>query len=235
MKILLYESILAKLQFTPLANNSNFWIFYWLLLLSSIIITAKLFSPKRFSQSLLGLISSSSYKALTSEGIVNNIINILLAIQYVLAFGLLLTTLSQHYYPQAKFSTSGFMTTLTFSSLIILFIILKIGFILITQWIYQAKKIAFKYLNYLMLSYDIMGLVIFFGLWLLLYVNFKVGIISILTLMVILFIVRLLKITIIVESKNNFSLFSFIVYLCTVEILPLIIVQKLYLYWVAGG
>lgn len=233
MKSFVNEPILALLQLKPLPIISNSWIFYWLIALSIILITLKLLFPKRLVNSLLALINVKSLSIIRQDGFVpSNIVNILLTLIYIFAFGLLVSAISSYYYLKEEPLNWDFNIAISISLIVTAFIAAKIIFIFITQWIYQAKEIGLNYLNVLVLSYNMFGVVIFFGLWLIFYVNFNIGLIFISTLLCILFVIRLLKLSSLSEVKNNFSLFSFIVYICTVEILPLIIAQKLYFYWV---
>ncbi len=227
------KPLFGLLQLKPLADIDNSWVFYWLISISVLLVILKLLFPKRLITSLLALVSAKSFSSLRQEGFVpTNIVNILLSLLYIFALGLLISAISSYYYLSKNLTNWSFNNSLLFSSIIGLFILLKLIFIIVTQWIYQAKDIAINYLNVLVLSYNIFGVVIFFGLWIVFYINFNIGLILITSVISILFIIRLLKISSLSETKNNFSLFSFIVYICTVEILPLIIAQKLYFYWV---
>lgn len=227
------KPILALLQLKPIADISNSWVFYWLILLSILLVILKILFPKRLINSFMALISNKALGSLRQDGFIpSNIVNILLTALYVFAFGLLISAISSYYYLNEQPFKWDIKIAISITLLTSAYIILKIIFILITQWIYQAKEIAINYLNILVLSYNIFGIIIFFGLWLIFYVNFTIGLILITTLIGILFIIKLLKLSSLSESKNNFNLFSFIVYICTVEILPLIIAQKFYFYWV---
>ncbi len=229
---LFFQPIFLLLQLKPIVNIHNSWVFYWLLVLSVLIVVLKILFPKRLVDSLTGLISKKSYSRLRQDGFIpKNIVNILLTAFYIASLGLFITAITYHFYFEKNINLS-FKSAIYVTLIVAVYISLKFSFILISQWIYQAKEIAINYLNIIVLSYNIFGAVIFFGLWILFYLNFYLGLLMIVSILSILFIIRLLKLAVLSEQKNNFSLFSFIVYICTVEILPLIIAQKLYFNWV---
>lgn len=231
-----FDPILALLQLKPLPDISKSWVFYWLISLSIILVVIKLLFPKRLANSLLALISGKSFSLLRQDGFVpSHIVNILLSMLYVFAAGLLISSLTTKYYLEDENLSWNFNNAIVISLVIAAFSVLKILFIYITQWIYQVKETALNYLNIIVLSYNVFGVIMFFGLWLIFYINFQIGLIFILSLNSIIFIIKLLKLSNLSVAQNNFSLFSFIVYICTVEILPLMIAQKLYFYWLLEG
>jgi hypothetical protein len=230
-----FHPILALLQLKPITDVHNSWVFYWLIGLSILLVALKILFPKRLTDSTIALISIKSFGRLKQDGFIpSNIVNILLTALYIASLGLFISVITNHFYHPEEVNLS-FSKAFYVSLIAAVYILAKFVFILITQWIYQAKDIAINYLNVLVISYNIFGTVIFFGLWLILYTNFNFGLILTASILSILFVIRLLKLASLSELKNNFSLFSFIVYICTVEILPLIIAQKLYIYWVLAA
>ncbi len=233
------ESIFTKhslpheqLKLIPLESPNNSWIFYWLLGVGIVLLIGKLAFPKRWYQSVVSLFSVRAFNALRSEGlIIKHILNILLIIIYVFSLSLLISIFSTYYILDFTTPSWDIYNILGFSVIIFVLILIKLLFISITQFFYDAKEAASQYTNYLSLSYGIMGMGIFIGLWIIIYIQLDLGLYFTAAFVVAVFLVRLYKLLSITESKNNFSLFNFIVYICTVEILPLIIAQKLYFYW----
>lgn len=221
-----------QLNLIPLENPNNSWIFYWLIGIGVVLLIGKLAFPKRWYQSTIGLFSLRVYNAIRSDGlIIKHILNILLILIYVLSLSALLSIFSTYYISENSPLTWNIYSILGFSAAISVLILFKLLFIFITQFFYDAKEVASQYVNYLSLSYGILGISIFIGLWVILYIQFAFGFYFTAALIVTIFLTRLYKLLSITESKNNFSLFNYIVYICTVEILPLIIAQKLYFYW----
>ncbi|RLD44878.1 MAG: hypothetical protein DRI86_06425 [Bacteroidetes bacterium] len=221
-----------ELMLDPINSMGNNWIFYWLSLIGVLIFLSKSLFPKHFNNIIQALINNRAYNNLTKEGIVwRHPLNIILTSAYILSISLVLFTRISH---SLNINLDIYYALKIVLSIIIL-IFTKLIIVLFTQVVFQIKSLLSNYLNYLFLSYSFLGIILFFFLWILLYADYQFGVYisAILTTMVYLF--RIYKLLSLRNSKNNFNLFHFIIYLCTVEILPLVIFRKLYFIWFLGN
>jgi hypothetical protein len=213
-------------------EQSNFqWVYYLLIGMASIFVLGKLIYPKRMNQSLFAMFSNRVYNPMEAEGLIaKHALNIMLSLVYIMALSIamaLYTSIEDNVIHTIQWNLNYSFQIMAIFAVSLL---LKILFILISQWIYQAKMAAIHYLNILFVSHGLLGLSIMLGIWISINFTPQFGISFTLGLTGLLFAYRLVKLLLSTSSKIKFRLFHFIVYLCTVEILPLVIILKLYSY-----
>ena len=192
----------------------------------------RLVFPRQSHFGLTAIFRARDYTQLRYEGVfIKQFPSILSSVIYVFSLGLLMSVISTYYFGNNDIYRWDINMSITFSLLILGLIIIKLLTILGNHFIFQNKELAIQHLNYSTLSYNVMGFGIFAGLWIILYINVLVGLLLTSTFIALIMMLRLVKLVGAIGLKNNFNLYKFIIYLCTVEILPLIIAQKLYFDW----
>jgi len=226
------ESANDILGLIPINQINNQWIFFWLAVIGILVFLSKFLYPKQFKYTILALFSNREYNNLQNESISWKLpINVYLIIAYVLSVSIILYIYSLQYQNQLLFYQWDITDPIKISLLISTLFITKLIIVIITRIIFQIKDLLTNYLNYLFISYNLLGVTLFFTLWILIYSNTEWGIYISISIISIIYIIRLFKFLTLCNSKNNFNLFHFIIYLCTVEILPVILFRKLYFIW----
>jgi hypothetical protein len=212
-----------------IVSQDGDWVLYWIILVVILFSVGKLLFSKRLNLTFLANFSQRSYSLLLSEGyITRHPLNLMLSGVYVFSLGLFLAMVIHFNGNQIIMPHIDFVFSLKLSMYVLLFILMKYLSMLFVQYIYKEKNAGAHYLNLLLLSYNSMGLFLIMGLWIIIFINTYYGIILTAVLLSVLFLSRQVKNLLVFNHKNNFSLLHFIIYLCTIEILPLILIQKLY-------
>jgi len=219
-----------KLVLNPINTLENNWVFYWISVVGILVILSKILFPKHFNNTIQALINTRAYNNLINEGVNwKHPINLILTIAYILSVSIVIYIGLIHSLNYNSLIYSWdiiFAFKITLSIVVLIFV--KMLIVLFTQVIFQIRDLLGNYLNYLFLSYSFLGIILFFFLWILVYTDYQIGIyISTITITMV-YLFRIYKLLSLWNSKNNFNLFHFIIYLCTVEILPLVIFRKLY-------
>jgi len=221
-----------ELTLNPINSSIDNWIFYWISIIGILILLSKILFPKHFNNVIQALLNNRAYNNLLNEGVVwRHPINIILTSAYVLSVSLIIFISLSHSFNNHLDISLAIKIVLS----IVTLIISKMIIVLFTQIIFQIRPLLSSYLNYLFLSYSFLGIVLFFILWILLYTDSQLGINISAIIITLVYIFRIYKLLSLCNSKNNFNLFHFIIYLCTVEILPLIIFRKLYFIWLLNN
>jgi len=221
-----------ELTLNPINSSIDNWIFYWISIVGILILLSKILFPKHFNNVIQALLNNRAYNNLLNEGVIwRHPINIILTSAYILSVSLVLFISISYSLNNNLDINLAIKITLS----IIALIISKMFIVLFTQIIFQIRDLLSSYLNYLFLSYSFLGIILFFILWILLYTDSQLGINISAIIITLVYIFRIYKLLSLCNSKNNFNLFHFIIYLCTVEILPLIIFRKLYFIWLLNN
>jgi len=224
---------LVQLSLNPINTPNNYWALYWIGIIGLFVFISKLSFPKHFNNIFQALINNRAYNNLVNEGVNwRHPIAFLLSIAYILSIGLVLFT-STNYSSSYQLINYDWdiILALKITLSIVVLIFTKLFIVLVTQIIFQIRDLLHNYLNYLFFSYSFLGIILFFVLWILIYSDYQYGISTSIIIISMVYLYRIYKLLSLCNSKNNFNLFHFIIYLCTVEILPLIIFRKLYFIW----
>ncbi len=226
-----------QLSLDPINSVNSDWVIYWISLVGILVLISKMLFPRHFNNTIQALLNTRAYNNLINEGINwKHTINLILLSAYTLSIGLILYIVTSHVLHNSYLLIKwDFSLALNIILSILLLIISKLLIVLFTNITFQIRELIRNYLNYLFLSYSFLGISLFFMLWIIIYVNYQFGIYLSIIIIAMVYLFRIYKLLSLCNSKNNFNLFHFIIYLCTVEILPIIIFKKLYFIWFLGS
>lgn len=229
------QNLLRPSQFELISLNkpSTQWIFYWLVALTTVLIVGKLLNQRRFNLSLASHFVTRNFTTLMSEGgMIKHPLNIILSTIFLATSGFFLSYVALFYGKVDLSDWNQWMSLKIMAAGLLLFFIKSI-MVSITQNLFEMKQVISLYLNILLLSQNFMGIVLLVSLWLIAYISPYTGVYFGISSLSILWFLRMYKIIIHILPKINFRVFHFIIYLCTVEILPIVLAIKLYLIWLS--
>ena len=229
-KISLFNNHLLQcnsLELIPLTNNFFNSFFYWLIGITLIISITKVAFYKQFGLSLMANFSKRKYSQLQQLGsTIRHPMNVILLIVFVLSTALFLSIISFPYVNKGVYSVNSLILQ---NSLIISgLLITSLSLAQIFKYLFQINDLISTYYSSIIQSYNIIAVGITIGIWFIIFSGEDIGIIIILIIIAILYTLRFYNLLINTRIKNKYSLLHYIIYLCTIEIIPLIIATKLY-------
>ncbi len=225
---MLYPKELAVILLDGLRNE---WIFYWLIALTSILIIGKLSFERRFNLSIAAQFVNRNFSTLLSESsLLKHPLNLILSFIFLITSGFFISYFALHFAHQEQWNQT---TSLELMVAVLVFFLFKSVLVSLSQFLFEMQSVIGIYLNVVVLSQNIMAIIMLVSLWLMAYISPELGLYLGSIIMIVLWLLRLYKITTQILPKINYRLFHFIIYLCTVEILPLIIAVKLYFLWLS--
>jgi hypothetical protein len=210
-----------------LIEKTNFdWIFLLLTLCFIILAWVQVFFRKRFIQILQSFYSEKRVNFLIRDGnLFSEQIALALGFVYIVCFSLLLFFVSNYVFRISLGNSLFFFLKILAGYA--LFILLKFLLIQIIRSIFLTSEATSRYvLNSLIFNLNLGTLLLPF-LVLISYTRSLILIYSVIFIIVIVFIYKLFRGLFVGLSHSKFSIFYLFLYLCTVEILPVIIVVKL--------
>ena len=211
---------------TP-SNDIYFYVLGLELLIISILITL---NRKRFFTVPKALFSNISFQQLqTRSGLIGNPVIIIMFVVFIIDMALLIES---HFSNILADSSSNILFPVAILSLAIAVLyIAKIFLIYASGLIFDTSSHARFYIDLILLSATNLGLFFLLFLWFSIYSNIP-HLWLLAPFVIFLFSAyRIARTYISLYRKTDFSLFHFFIYLCTVEILPLIVLGKLVGQW----
>ena len=211
----------------PFPDSSFGTYFYWLIGISLIIAIAKISFFKQFSLSILSNFSNRKFSLLQQLGsTIRHQLNVILLLAFFLSSAVLLSFLSYQYVDNDIYSVNDLI--IQNISLISSVVIATISIAEIFRYVYQIDTLVNSYYATILQSYNLLSVSFTLLLWALLFSGSDIGNEVAFAIIGLLFLLRFYNILINTNMKNNYSLLHYIIYLCTVEIIPMIIAAKLY-------
>ena len=218
---------------TPLVINQqqDQWFLYVLLGLSLIVSVIWYYIPERltniFSLSAKTILKKSGDKTIAGPGIavtvfflINSLMTASFLILYVIKYVLMWPTLTD---------MPEWLSLAYIAAALIVFSTVKIILVRLSGFLFRtgemAQKQQFIYFN----SYNAIGVVLLPLLFILLIVGSQGWLYFILCFMAAMFIYRWVQIVVIGMHQTRFNSFHLILYLCTLEIIPLVILLKMFI------
>jgi len=203
------------------------WIF-WLIFAGFVLLTiTKFYYEKRIGLLFTSVFSRSSLTILTREGSLwRHQSFIPLLIIYITSITLFLFEVTEYYNPGSSTGLSGLLLFVEIVGAYLLLFSLKVLVIRMTGWIFRNQQIAFEYTQNIFIINIFGGIIL---LPLILLINYSIPEVFIFIasgLLAILMLYRFVRGIAIGLSDAKFSLFHLFLYLCTLEILPLVIIAK---------
>jgi hypothetical protein len=222
------HSMQAKTLYNPARSHyPSDWIVLSFLSCFIIIAWVQFFYFKRMRQIYYAPLSQRFLNLLTREGnLFKERISIALTIIYLFTYSLFLSLIIREFIPGAL---TGFLDYQVFafcSAALVLFWLLKLYVIRFLGTVFRTSSSTMDYLQNILVSIFITGLILLPLLILTLYL--RSGILLYITLITIclLYVFRVMRGYFIGISLKKFSYLFLFVYLCTLEILPLLVILK---------
>ncbi|MCX6252431.1 MAG: DUF4271 domain-containing protein [Bacteroidetes bacterium] len=204
------------------------WILILFLLCFLLLAWIQVFNAKRFRQILQAPFSKRFHNQMIRDGnLFNERISIALGIIYFITAGLMIyqaDMLLPDHFPK---NIEGIYLYLLIIFCLLIFWLLKISIIRILETIFKTYHASSDYMLNILLMNVLSGLLLLPLLILVIYLKSGFLLYICLILFSILFVFRLVRGFTIGMSYSKFSYLLLFVYLCTLEILPLIILAKL--------
>ncbi len=235
---LLFSGLENRTNFQSAANNktlsgvvrpcqSKDHLFYTLAFIFLFLGFIKSVFSKYFNQ-----IFTFSFQVVTSQKQTreqlgqNNLPSLLMNILFIFSGSLFLTLIAQYY----KWIEVNYWLLLLYTTIILSAVyFVKFLFINFAGWVFNAKESANSYSNIVFLINKIIGVLLLPVLLLIAFAEEPVKGISItaaLCMVILLFIFRYFFSLVNIRKNLNISAFHFFIYLCAVEIMPLLIIYK---------
>ncbi len=215
------------MELLPIANNNIDIFLYWLIGLSALIAIGKFAFYKHFLLSLTGNFSNRNFSQLQQLGAtIRHPLNLLLFIAYIIATALFISIVSYNYVDLNIYT----INSLIIQNIIIVVVVFIISYVIskIFHYIYELDGLIQGYYARVLQSNNIIAIAISIGLWLTIFTGINNGIIIISSVLALLYALRIYNLLIFNSTKNKYGLLHYIIYICTVEIIPFIIATKLY-------
>lgn len=215
------------LDLLPIASNNINLYLYWLIGVSAIIAISKFVFYKHFILSITGNFSNRNFSQLQQLGAtIRHPINLLLFIAYIIIISLFISIISYDYVDLNIYNANS----LIFQNILIVLILFITSFIIskVFQYIYELDILIQGYYARIIQSNNIVTVAITLGLWLTIFTGIETGTVIIYSTLAMLYILKIYNLLIFNSTKNKYGLLHYIIYICTVEIIPFIIATKLY-------
>jgi|AntAceMinimDraft_17_1070374.scaffolds.fasta_scaffold01289_4 hypothetical protein len=184
---------------------------------------------KRFFQICKAFLSKDFVNQLVREGnLFKEYVSIFLFINFFASISLLIY-ITNLFLLNIQYYSKGLLLYIEIFSFVLIFFLLKIFVIKFTGILFKAKKESEEHILHMFLFNYIIGVTLLFLLVFIIYAN-KIGIIVLyvsLVLTGLIYLYRLIRIGLIWSNNKKISMFYLFLYLCGLEILPLILLTKL--------
>ena len=211
-------------------TGQNDWMFAILIFCFILVSWNHVYNPKRLIQVLRAPFSRRFVNQLIREGnLFNERITFTLGIVYLLSFSLLFFVVNEKFF---NFTPHGFSRIMLYASIVIgllLFTFLKVILISILGSVFKTRETTYHYLLNLLIFSIITGPIILFFMVFIVYINNPITLYLCLIIIVLLFLIRFFRGFLIGMTLTKFSYLLLFVYLCSLEILPLLVLLKLVL------
>ncbi|HLG04308.1 MAG TPA: DUF4271 domain-containing protein [Bacteroidia bacterium] len=211
-----------------ISENENWWVAVMLFTSFTMLVVLRVFDHRRLLQLMNGFLRHSSVSILyREEYALTGRVSVLLLLNYLLVLPLFFWQVGRHY----QMDVNGLVWFGFMSIGIGLAYFVKIVTVRVLGSVFEVRDAAAEYSYNILLFNKIGGLILFPVVLLLAYARQVPSGILIwagLCILSIILIYRLLRIFLIGVSTPSVSLFYIILYLCTLEILPFIVIIKVF-------
>ena len=216
----------------PALPQGGGWIFFFLLAGFILLALLRYYYDKKLRQVISAVFSRSAAHHLVREGgIIRNQAFIPLLTIYLLSISILIYEVMNFFMPDAGSLIRQFTLFSQIFLAILLFNLVKIFFIRLGGFIFRNSDTALEYIQNIFLYNLFVGILLLPMLVLVTYTYKEIFIYITLALICLIFIGRFFRGFFIGLSESKFSLFHLLLYLCTLEILPIVVIAK----FVVGG
>lgn len=208
-------------------HQTEFWVFGLVILCTIFFIGARISHAKRLSNMLNSFLADRFINQLLREGYVFvEKSSIALFINYLLSLSLFIYLLTPYISPINNLNFYFFIQILLF---VFIFYMIKINLIKIIGYIFESEKESKDHILLIHIFNQIGGIfllpVVFFSYYL--YPsNSQIIIFTSLFFIIIIYLFKLFRVLLSSTNKSRFSKFYLFLYLCTLEIIPVLLVAK---------
>ncbi len=220
----------AGINISPIVRNANYldWVFFFMLFAMILITVAKLISNYRFQIILQSSFSLVALKQFSNENTTFfHGTSLLLLISSSFIYGILFALIYQYLGVDILPTIPIYLVSVAFTFLILFFWGVKDFFIIAIGHLFDKKEYShFFIFNKFSLNITISILILLFSF---LFFAYKEGIYLEISVIILIasFLARIIRVLIFMIKSRSFSLSYFILYLCILEIIPVLIIYKL--------
>jgi hypothetical protein len=225
-----YLSSISLIHLFPKSFNSGNENFITLFLFLCLILytLSNILFFRRLNQILKSFFNQSAVNQLTRDGnILNETISLLLYINYFIAFAMLLFITNKQILKINIYNLDGIYQYLIILAVVILFFSLKIITIKFIGFVFKTRQETSDYMQLLFIFNQITGIVLIPILIIAVYAKIKSLIYVSFILIALLLMFKVIRIILNRISPTKFSVFYLFLYLCTIEILPILVFIKM--------
>ena len=224
-----HELVVNNKNAIPIVTTPEYWPISILIIGLVLVILLRVKSPKKFFMLLQSFFFYSAAKQLIREDYrLNKGSSLVLILLFVLNFPFFLVKATGVYsfFPH---SFNTFFVYLIFLVILILLYTTKVFFLKMTEFLTQNKSIGDEYIHYTFLSIKAMGLFLYPVLVFMEYSNVQPVLLIILGLLTCMgfYAIRILRGILVLFNSGKVSIFHLFLYLCTLELIPLIVLIKI--------
>jgi hypothetical protein len=217
-----------------ITKNSEDWFSFSVLVCLLIFSTTRFYYYRRFGQLFSALFIGRVMSQINREGnIKREGITVLLFFFFLLSLSLFIYKTANIYY---GLNYNEIYNSFIFFSLIMLFVFLfffvKLQLIRFIGYVFYTKNETNDYIVLNLVYLSVLGVLLLIPVIIQTYVSFKVGLFLTIGLLLISEAFRIIKAVLSLISHSKFSGLFIFLYLCTVEIIPVMIIYKLLLKFV---
>ena len=203
------------------------WIIVSFLVCLIIIAWLKFFYFKRLRQIYLAPLSQRFLNLLTKEGsLFNERISVALSVVYIFTYAFLLSLVMKDFLSGAVSRFADYQLFALCAAALFLFWTIKISTIRFLGTVFHTMTTTYEYLNNILVFSFITGLILLPLLILTLFLNSTILLYTTLIINGLVFVFRVMRGFFIGISLKKFSYLFLFVYLCALEILPLLVILK---------
>lgn len=209
-------------------------ILLWILVAALAMGLARYLFPSRFKEILLAPVDSKFMTQLAREGgLINNWVSFILFLNYLFALSLLLYQTAFYLGINNLFAETKTILLLLYGLIItVIYYFLKYVLVFLTSWVFRTKAASVSYFRHLLVVNKLTGIILLPALAIN-YFNPTVWAFGLLwVFMIVLGVYKITKVFPIGLSIPGLSAFHIILYLCTIEIIPIIIFIKITLSYI---
>ncbi|MDP2235871.1 MAG: DUF4271 domain-containing protein [Bacteroidales bacterium] len=224
-----YSKPTESINFQPLKidNKSGDWHGLIVLLMFSIIVLTKILYPRRFNQFIQASFSNAGLHLLLREWHpIRNILTYLYGFVYLAGFSVIILEVLDYLGSGFEITGNSYYDFLIVFSGVVFIIVGKFQTILWLSIIFNLKDSGIRYLANQIIFSLMTSLLFIPALLVLIYNPSNIAVVSTLSILLIVQLIRFLRSFMVGLAEKGIHLFYLFLYLCALEIVPLLLLAK---------
>jgi hypothetical protein len=224
----LHQLKTKTIQPVPFTKYQPDWILGLLLLCFIILAWTQVYYRKRLRQILMAPFSKRFLNQLVRDGdLISERLSLAMGFIYLIAISLFFFLVNQIFLVKSNWNyLNGFPLFILFTLLVLVFWVLKIGLIRFLAFIFRTRNTSKEYILNILIFNILTGIFFLPFLVFAVYLKSDTALWICAVIFILFFIFRLIRGFLIGISITKFSYLFLFVYLCSLEILPLIVLLK---------